>query len=170
MDKETSGLILVAKKRSALTALSALFAERIIKKTYLALLQGSIRKKTVIEQPLGILRQQGIRKAIPEENGQSAKTTFIPLKKIDGYTLCLALPETGRMHQIRAHALLLNAPILGDKLYGQDEKHKLHLHAAKLEFSYKGERWVFETEPPSCWDESLFAGWNLWKTINQLQN
>ncbi|NBV28443.1 RluA family pseudouridine synthase [bacterium] len=170
LDKETSGLILIAKKRSALTAISTLFAERTIQKTYLALLNGICRKKTLVQEPLRIDRIHGIRQATVARDGQAATTTFIPLFKQNQQTLCAVLPKTGRMHQIRAHALFLGMPIVGDKLYGHDETNKLHLHATKLEFTYQDELYTFEQEPPSFWDAALFNGWNLWKTINQHQN
>jgi 23S rRNA pseudouridine955/2504/2580 synthase len=170
LDKDTSGLILIAKKRSVIPTLAALFADRSIKKTYLGLLDGSCRKKTLVQEPLRIERIQGIRQAIIAKDGQSATTTFIPLAKKNQQSLCAILPITGRMHQIRAHARYLGCPIVGDKLYGHDTSSKLHLHAAKLEFYYKDELRVFEKEPPSFWDQSLFMEWDLWKTIKQHQS
>jgi 23S rRNA pseudouridine955/2504/2580 synthase len=169
LDKDTSGLTLVAKKRPCLAELSALFAQRTIKKTYLALLDGPCRKKIIVHKALRIDRINGIRKSSIASDGQDAVTTFIPISKQNHQTLCAVWPKTGRMHQIRAHALYLGTPIVGDKLYGKESDSKLYLHAAKLEFTYQGKLWIFEQEPPAFWDESLFTGMNLWKTINQQQ-
>jgi 23S rRNA pseudouridine955/2504/2580 synthase len=170
LDKDTSGLILVAKKRPALVILSGLFAQRTIKKTYLAVISGVCRKKTIVDQRLRIDRIDGIRKAIIAQDGQDAKTTFIPIAKKNQQSLCAIFPTTGRMHQIRAHARYLGHPIIGDKLYGDELNQKLHLHAAKLEFNYQDKLWVFEQEPPSFWDQSMLTGCDLWKTIKQHQS
>lgn len=169
LDKDTSGLTLVAKKRTALVELSSLFANRTIQKTYLALLKGSCKRKVTVEKSLRIDRLQGIRKATIASDGQSAETTFAPIAKKEQLTLCAVYPKTGRMHQIRAHALYLRTPIIGDKIYGTEDGTKLHLHAAKLEFNFSGKHFIFEQSPPSFWDQSLFEGWDLWKTIKQHQ-
>ncbi len=118
LDRETSGIMVIAKKRSALRALNELFATRAMQKCYLAILSGVCRHKEVIDEPLGISRRQGIRQAVVDhKEGVSALTTFIPLSKHLGKSLCLVLPETGRMHQIRAHAASMGLPLRGDQLY-----------------------------------------------------
>lgn len=169
LDKETSGLVLIAKKRSAVRALGALFAERQIHKSYLAVVQGRLRKKCVVDRPLSITRRQGIRCSVVCDKGDKAQTTFIPLTHTEGQTLCLVWPLTGRMHQIRAHAAYLGMPIVGDRLYGQDKEGQLHLHAVQLSFDYLQKNWLFQHPPPLTWDQELFKGWDLWKKMNQLQ-
>jgi len=168
LDRETSGLMIIAKKRSALRALNELFAQREMTKTYLTILSGGCRRKEVIDAPLGISRQNGIRKAVVDlREGVSAQTAFIPLSRHLGKSLCLVLPETGRMHQIRAHAASMNLPIRGDDLYQGEVAERLYLHSARLKFTYLDQEWVFEQAPPDFWEEEFFNGWDLWKTINK---
>ncbi len=168
LDRETSGIMVVAKKRSALRALNELFAQREMQKTYLAILSGVCRHKKVIDAPLGITRNKGIRQAfVDHQEGVQAHTSFIPLSKYQGKSLCLVLPKTGRMHQIRAHAASMNLPIRGDSLYQGEEANRLFLHSTRLSFTYDNREWVFEQSPPEFWEEEFFNGWNLWKTINK---
>jgi len=167
LDRDTSGLMIVAKQRSALRTFNALFAQREMKKTYLTVLSGHCRTKKDIDAPLGISRDKGLRKAfIDVKNGVQAQTIFIPLSRQLGKSLCLVLPKTGRMHQIRAHAASMNLPIRGDTLYQGEPAERLYLHSARLVFTYLDQEWIFEQAPPNFWDENFFNGWDLWKTIN----
>ncbi|MBM4222431.1 MAG: RluA family pseudouridine synthase [Gammaproteobacteria bacterium] len=168
LDRETSGLIVVAKKRSVLRELNAQFADRAVDKIYLTILSQHCRRKENIEAPLSAKRQNNIRISVPDHaNGSMAKTSFIPLSRHLGHTLCLVIPETGRMHQIRAHAAYMDNPILGDTLYKGAQDPHFYLHAAQLSFSVKGQTYVYQQEPPQFWDQAFFKGWDLWKVINK---
>ena len=145
LDKDTSGCLLIAKKRSALKLLHELFREDQIQKTYLALLAGQwARKKLVVDAPLlKNVSQGGERMVVISKAGKSAETLFRRLTLYAEATLVEASPKTGRTHQIRVHAASLGHPIVGDDRYGADETNKhfkskgynrMFLHAATLKF------------------------------------
>lgn len=147
LDRETSGCMLVAKKRSALRALHAMLRDRTIDKVYHALVEGKITKKETVTAPLKKLNlDSGARLVRVDQEGLPAKTIFKPLKhyNIDGKILTLveAKPITGRTHQIRVHAAHLGCPILGDDRYADNDSKllrkiglkRLFLHAYKLKF------------------------------------
>lgn len=147
LDKETSGCLLVAKKRSALTSLHELFRENGVKKSYLALLAGQWEKRTqrVNVALLKNIHKGGERMVVVSHQGKPAETEFVRMQKFARATLVRALPKTGRTHQIRVHAAWLGYPIIGDDRYG-DEKYnrifrgqyraRLFLHAEQLQFSH----------------------------------
>jgi len=147
LDKETSGCLLIAKKRSVLKALHELFRGDGVHKTYMALLAGQFnRKKQLVEVPLlKNINQGGERMVVVSQAGKSAETLFTRLKQFQDVTLVHAAPKTGRTHQIRVHAAWLGHPIVGDDRYGEDEMNKafkkrgfkrLFLHAEQLEFAH----------------------------------
>jgi 23S rRNA pseudouridine955/2504/2580 synthase len=145
LDRETSGCMILAKKRSILKELHALLRVNQIQKTYLALVQGRWQNgKRIVEAPL--LKHQlksGERIVRVDEKGKPAKTEFRPKQKFANTTLIAAIPHTGRTHQIRVHAAYINHPIAGDNKYGDKEFNKimrkkgikrLFLHAYALKF------------------------------------
>lgn len=145
LDKDTSGCLLVAKKRSALKKLHTLFREDQVQKTYIALLVGQwARKKLIVNAPLQKNQTQGgERMVFISKAGKDAETLFRRLALFHDSTLVEASPKTGRTHQIRVHAASLGHPIVGDERYGQDEANKafrnrgykrMFLHAATLQF------------------------------------
>lgn len=154
LDRETSGVILVAKKRSALKELQAQFREKSeqmtlagIRKTYLALVDGQwpSERKVVNEPLLRIELPNGDRVVKVSTEGKPSKTLFCIVESLRNATLIEASPVTGRTHQIRVHARLVGCPLLGDEKYGVDvvnAKLKPHglrrlcLHAAKLAFTH----------------------------------
>jgi len=147
LDKETSGCLLIAKKRSILKLLHDLFRGEGIQKTYLALLVGQFqRKKQLVEVPLlKNVAQGGERMVVVSQAGKSAETLFTRLKQFQDVTLVHAAPKTGRTHQIRVHAAWLGHPIVADDRYGDDDTNKafkkrghkrLFLHAEQLQFAH----------------------------------
>jgi 23S rRNA pseudouridine955/2504/2580 synthase len=147
LDKDTSGCLLIAKKRSALRKLQELFRESQIQKTYHALLSGQwAGKKRVVNAPL--LKNSGKggeRIVIISQAGKDAETLFRRLQLFRDATLVEASPKTGRTHQIRVHAASLGHPIIGDERYGLEEVNKIFknkgykrmfLHAQTLKFPH----------------------------------
>jgi 23S rRNA pseudouridine955/2504/2580 synthase len=147
LDRDTSGILLIAKKRSALTALHELFRGEGMDKRYLALLTGAwARQRLLVDAPLEKnVRQGGERMVKVSRAGKSAQTEFRRLQRFDAATLVEARPLTGRTHQIRVHALHLGHPLAGDERYGDAETNRqfrslglrrLFLHAAELHFPH----------------------------------
>jgi RluA family pseudouridine synthase len=124
IDTGTSGVVVFARSREAAARLSSLFASREIRKTYLAVAEGSIDREQVIESPIG---------------GKDAHTVVRPLKQLEGATLLEAEIRTGRMHQIRIHLKSIERPVVGDRRYGSTMRAKRPLlHAWKLEHEELG--------------------------------
>lgn len=145
IDRETSGILLIAKKRSVLRSLHEQFRLKQIQKDYLALVKGQWPSSCkVIEAPLlKNLLQSGERIVKINENGKPAETRFKIEERFDTTTLVKASPLTGRTHQIRVHTQYVNHPIVFDDRYGDSEFDKklqttglnrLFLHAWRLKF------------------------------------
>ena len=136
LDKDTSGLMVVAKNQPALLNLSAQFKDRQVKKTYLALVKGEISPKSgAIEAPIG--RDPGHRQRMAvTSGGRPARTGYRVLRVIGGYSLLELRPETGRTHQIRVHLAAIGHPVVGDATYGGREAFapRQFLHARSLAF------------------------------------
>ncbi len=147
LDRETSGCLVVAKKRSALRRLHALLRENSVQKGYLALLMGpKEREARRVEVPLrkNVLRS-GERVVRAVDDGKVAMTVFEPLSVRGLASLVRARPTTGRTHQIRVHAAHMGHPVAGDEKYGDPAFNRrmkdlglrrLFLHAELLEFSH----------------------------------
>jgi 23S rRNA pseudouridine1911/1915/1917 synthase len=121
LDRETSGVIVVAKNDQAHDALAAQFKSREVKKEYLAIVLGVLdRDRDVVDEPIGDHPTQREKKAIRREdpNARPAITVFETVERFAGYSLVRALPRTGRTHQIRIHLAHIRYPVLCDKLYG----------------------------------------------------
>ncbi|MGC6423967.1 MAG: RluA family pseudouridine synthase [Lentimonas sp.] len=124
LDRETSGLILFAKRPAMARKYQMAIQQRIVKKEYIALLAGEFNEPIHVDEP--IARRRGGPVIVKSEvsydrTSQSAVTDFYPLISKNGYTLCRVVPETGRKHQIRVHAEHLEHRVVGDKIYGPDE-------------------------------------------------
>lgn len=152
LDKDTSGLMVVAKNEIAHRSLSAQFKNRQVKKEYLALVKGIIDfDRGVIDAPIGRSPNNRKKMAVTYTNGRTAVTRYEVIKRFAATTLVRLKPETGRTHQIRVHLAHLGYPIIGDKIYGQTGQEKrLALHASKLGFFHpvSNQYIEFEAEMP----------------------
>ena len=150
LDRDTSGLMVLAKKRSALTELQALLREDHgagIEKRYLALLLGRLPDGTLsVDAPLHVgLRQGGERHVQVNASGKPSLSHFKVIERIGGQSYCEVRIETGRTHQIRVHAQHLGHPVAGDEKYGDEAANRrlrdnvglkrLFLHASTLSFA-----------------------------------
>ncbi|MDF1758406.1 MAG: RluA family pseudouridine synthase [Legionellaceae bacterium] len=163
LDRETSGCLVLAKKRSQLRAIQALLEKRDVKKTYWALLshpwQG--KKMEVVDAALekNIL-SSGERIVKVDSTGKPSTTTFRLLENYEQACMVEASPKTGRTHQIRVHSAYLGHPILGDKKYGDDLeiknlssiKVRLCLHARAITFKLNGQVYLFEAKPDELFE------------------
>lgn len=153
LDKDTSGLIVIAKNDRAHANLAKQISEKSASRIYIALCDGVIKDdEFTVDKPLG--RSFKDRKKIAVRgDGKKAVTHFKVLNRFKGYTLIECRLETGRTHQIRVHLKSVNHPVTGDSVYGGSNKFSLKgqlLHACRLELNNpeNGERMVFTSELP----------------------
>ncbi|MCH2213880.1 MAG: RluA family pseudouridine synthase [Flavobacteriales bacterium] len=183
LDKNTTGVMVIAKTEKALTNLSLQFFERTIDRRYIALAWGDIEEDGMIEGHIGrSLKNRKVMSVFPEgEHGKEARTRYKILERLTYVTLVECKLETGRTHQIRAHFQHINHPLFNDPEYGgnkilkgtQFSKYKQFvvnnfdllprqaLHARKLELAhpFTGERMNFESELP----EDFAVVLNRWR-------
>lgn len=141
LDMATSGVLLIAKTEFAYHRLQQAFLNHQIQKKYVAIISGrDIPEKGTISLPLQPDYLNRPRQIVNHEQGKEAITEYEILERIDGSHLRIALyPKTGRTHQLRVHCAHqegLNAPILGDPLYGNEKAARLHLHAEEITFEH----------------------------------
>lgn len=140
IDKDTSGLVIIAKSDKAHINLSNQIQKRKVKKTYIALVRGVIKEnEATINMPIGRSTKDRKKMAV-SKNGKEAITNFKVLKRFTGYTLLEVNIETGRTHQIRVHLAEIGFPIVGDMVYSNGKNpfnvEGQMLHAAKLELKH----------------------------------
>lgn len=139
LDMSTSGLIVLAKNKDIHKHLQSQFIRRHVKKRYVALLSGTVDGESgIIDLPLRVDLDDRPRQLVCYEYGKPAQTRWEVVERSNGNTRIHFYPITGRTHQLRvhsAHPLGLNAPIIGDDLYGI-KANRLHLHAEQLEFTH----------------------------------
>ena len=140
LDMATSGLMLIAKTKRVHQNLQAQFKNRLVRKRYVALLEGVVPKdKGTVDLPLCLNPLDRPRQMVHTEHGKPAITDYQVLERLDGKRTRIAFyPRTGRTHQLRIHAahpLGLHCPIIGDELYGKKAE-RLYLHAEYLEFTH----------------------------------
>lgn len=171
LDRETSGLVILAKNRARARICQMALEARMVKKNYYVLLCGELGEEVEVDQPIAkdigsvIHAKQCVRE---DRTAQSARTTFRPICVNRGFSFCEVELHTGRKHQIRAHAEWLGYPVVGDKMYGPDETLFLEfiekgwterleamlpmkrqaIHAARLEFMSEVYKSVFMAPLP----------------------
>ncbi len=154
LDKDTSGVMLVAKNSAAQLSLANQFKARSVAKAYLVLVKGQLTPEDgVIEAPIGRDRRHRQRMAVvTEDKGREARTRYHVINYIGNYTLLEVRPETGRTHQIRVHLAAIGFPVVGDKVYGVKSAYlsRQFLHACRLGFHLPstGEYVEFTSELP----------------------
>jgi 23S rRNA pseudouridine955/2504/2580 synthase len=168
LDRETSGCLLLSKRRSTLRELHRLIRDKDLDKRYLALLVGQLeRKEVLVDAPLrkNLLRGGERLVCFDPKRGKRARTIFRILRRLGDFTLVEAELLTGRTHQIRVHAAHIGAPIAGDEKYGDADANRylrslglkrLFLHACALKFSLNcRERPLHIEAPPPAELQSL---------------
>lgn len=154
LDKDTSGLMVVAKNDAAHRSLAAQIADKTCRRIYFALLEGVLKEDCgTVEQPIGRSKTDRKKMAVVPD-GKYAKTEYSVVRRYDNYTLARFRLYTGRTHQIRVHAKYLGHPVVGDKTYGyKNQKFALDgqlLHSAEIGFLHpvSGERMTFTCPLP----------------------
>jgi 23S rRNA pseudouridine1911/1915/1917 synthase len=154
LDRETSGLIIIAKDNRTHAILSRQFEKHKVRKKYVALVEGDIEfDEGVIDVPLGRHPRFFDKKTVSfDESGKAAKTVYRVLKRFKTKTFVALYPESGRTHQLRVHMAHLGHPILGDDKYGKKESFpRLALHAQSIGFFHPETKHFIEfvsTIPP----------------------
>lgn len=194
LDRETSGLVVVARSREAARDLGRLFESREVRKTYLAIVHGfPSEDRFTIDAPIGraldspVAIQDAVR-----PDGAAASTELEVLRRfgVDGerFALVRLVPRTGRKHQLRIHLAHAGHAIVGDKIYGGDPRRYLRfiagaltesdrsalllenqaLHAWKLEFSWRGRGWAFASPPDPAFRGFVRTGGVEWRCDEDL--
>jgi 23S rRNA pseudouridine1911/1915/1917 synthase len=155
LDRDTSGLMVVARDAEAHRRLAAMIKSRQMERAYLALVEGRPRSRTgTIDAPLGRDHRAPERRAVRGRGAREARTHFTVLETLPADTLVEARLETGRTHQVRAHFAAIGHPLAGDPRYGHAGRHGLErqfLHSTRLRFQhpFTGERLAFESALPA---------------------
>ena len=161
LDKDTSGLLVVARDAEAHRRLSAMVKGRKLDRPYLALIEGRPRSRSgTIDAPLGRDHRAPEKRAVRGRGSRDARTHFTVVESLPADTLVEARLETGRTHQIRVHFDAIGHPVAGDPRYGHAGRHGLErqfLHSARLGFAhpFTGERVEAESELPPDLAEAL---------------
>jgi 23S rRNA pseudouridine1911/1915/1917 synthase len=174
LDKDTSGLLLVARTLASQKTLSAALERREIRRTYRAVCHGVLTGGGRIDAPIGRHKRERTKMAVAD-GGRSAATRYRVLERFRAHTYCDVELETGRTHQIRVHMAHIRAPLVGDPVYGGRPRfprapsdalrdalksfRRQALHAARLAFAHpaSGEALSFESALPRDFDALLTA-------------
>ncbi len=151
LDKETSGLMVVAKNNKVHQYLAAQFEGRSVKKCYVALVEGDVEfDEGIIDAALGMDPHHREKRSVLAANAKEAQTVYKVLKRFKKTTLIYLMPKTGRTHQLRVHMAHLGHPILGDDKYGDRRTFpRLALHAKTLSFRHPKTKSYIEFTSPT---------------------
>ncbi len=143
LDKETSGVIVITKNPSSMSFIAEQFAKRRIKKAYLAIVEGNLKKrKGVVDAPIGRSVFDRKKMSVNMIRGKNALTDYTVTRKVGPCSLVEARPMTGRMHQIRVHLAHIGFPVIGDKTYWKGDVGfkvpRQMLHAYRISFIHPG--------------------------------
>lgn len=169
LDKDTSGVMVVAKNLQAMNALASAIAQREVQRTYLALAHGMVKWQTqTVDAPIGRDRHVRTRMAV-QAGGKLARTHFEQLALNNGYSALRCKLETGRTHQIRVHCAHMGHPLVADQLYGGKQGLGIcrqALHAIELAFCHPitQESMLFKAPPP----QDFQYAWDLVLSKNSL--
>lgn len=167
LDKNTSGVLVVARTQEAFRGLKKLFQQRLVKKTYLAVCCGVFKQKSgTIALPIGRLVKNPLKRGVEQgsrriRGARDAVTEYRVIKEGAEYSLVELRPKTGRMHQLRVHMTALHHPIACDAVYGgkavccPPEAMRQLLHAGSISFALGGKNFHFEADPPADFKDLL---------------
>ena len=164
LDKDTSGVMVIARNKKTFDELKNKFKDRSIEKIYLTICEGIFTEKEgIIKKPIARssdYRRQVIARKNTKTKTRDAVTNYKVVKEFEKYSLVEIAPKTGRMHQIRIHLASIGHSIIGDLVYGSLNKDKILakrqlLHAKKLKFSLFGKKYVFSTSLPQDFRDFL---------------
>jgi 23S rRNA pseudouridine955/2504/2580 synthase len=170
LDRDTSGLLMLAKKRSALVELHRMLRDGEVEKVYLALAKGRVESRTLREPLHKYVNAKGERRVSVQQGGMAAETRVKTLKSSSEFSFLEIRLLTGRTHQIRVHLAHAGHPLLGDDKYGDfDLNHRLEkqgvrrlfLHASRLAFSHPLSKEAIRLEAPLPQDMKKFADKHL---------
>ncbi|WP_343182373.1 RluA family pseudouridine synthase [Buchnera aphidicola] len=161
LDRDTSGILMLSKKRSMLRIMHEKFREKKIKKKYIALIHGNlIPNKKIISFPLKKTNYQNKKKVVLDIYGKKSITVLKVKKRLNQTTFIEIIPKTGRTHQIRFHTSHIGYPIVFDKIYGNKildykidksyKSKKMLLHAYEISFLHPYKKKIFFIQAPLC--------------------
>lgn len=161
LDKDTSGLMLVAKNEETHEKLSKMIGNKEVERRYLAITTGVIKTDTgTIDAPIGRDQRNRLKMQVTDVNAKEAITHFKVLKRYKANTLIECILETGRTHQIRVHLAYINYPIVNDPLYGKEKNctdfgQMLHSKSIRFNHPRTNKELYFEVEPPKEFKDKL---------------
>lgn len=156
LDRDTSGVVIMAKNPETQTFLRKQFQDRKTHKTYYAIVEGRPKlEEARIDLPIARDKKRPTTFRV-EAGGKPSETYYKVVKSNNDYSLLELRPTTGRTHQLRVHLKYIGHPILGDPVYGNQKASRLFLHAAKLEITLPGgQRTIFEAPIPQEFNDVL---------------
>ncbi|WP_406242133.1 RluA family pseudouridine synthase [Tissierella carlieri] len=164
LDKDTSGLLIIAKNDKAHRILSESLKERNVKRVYISLVHGILSdNEGTVNAPIGRHGTDRKKMTVTQKNSKEAITHYKVLERYDNYSLVEVNLETGRTHQIRVHMAYINHPVVGDPVYSKGKNEfgldKQMLHAYKLGFSHPstGEHMEFQIDLPEYFKNILYT-------------